>query len=139
MRDLLEQTAHEREIEPYAREPRGEIGQQRAADAADLFDPEQTAAQQPEREVEHRHRDNADHGMEDADMDGQPWCSVDYSGAAALIVGSEGSGVSRLLKEKSDVTVSLPMENGFDSLNASVAAGIVLYEIMRQRKGIKAK
>ena len=74
-----------------------------------------------------------------ADMDGQPWCSVDYSGAAALIVGSEGEGVSRLLKDKSDVTVSLPMENGFDSLNASVAAGIVLYEIMRQRKGIKAK
>jgi len=74
-----------------------------------------------------------------ADMGGQNWCTVDYSGAAALIVGSEGEGVSRLLKDKSDVTVSLPMSGEFNSLNASVAAGIILYEITRQRKGIKAK
>ena len=63
----------------------------------------------------------------------------DYSGAAALIIGSEGSGVSRLLKEKSDVIVSLPMCGKVNSLNASVAAGILLYEITRQRRGIKAK
>ncbi|WMJ82640.1 23S rRNA (guanosine(2251)-2'-O)-methyltransferase RlmB [Oscillospiraceae bacterium LTW-04] len=74
-----------------------------------------------------------------ADMDGESWCTVDYSGAVALVIGSEGSGVSRLLKERSDVVVSLPMCGKVNSLNASVAAGILLYEITRQRKGIKAK
>lgn len=74
-----------------------------------------------------------------ADMGGQDWCTVDYGGAAALVIGSEGDGVSRLLREKSDVIVSLPMSGEFNSLNASVAAGIILYEITRQRKGIKAK
>lgn len=74
-----------------------------------------------------------------ADMDGESWCTVDYSGAVALVIGSEGSGVSRLLKERSDVVVSLPMCGQINSLNASVAAGILLYEVTRQRKGIKAK
>lgn len=74
-----------------------------------------------------------------ADMDGESWCTVDYSGAVALVIGSEGSGVSRLLKERSDVVVSLPMCGQVNSLNASVATGILLYEITRQRKGIKAK
>ncbi len=74
-----------------------------------------------------------------ADMDGQDWCTVDYDGAAALIIGSEGSGVSRLLREKSDVIVSLPMCGKVNSLNASVAAGILLYEVTRQRRKIKAK
>lgn len=74
-----------------------------------------------------------------ADMDGDSWCTVDYSGAVALVIGSEGSGVSRLLKERSDMVVSLPMCGQVNSLNASVAAGILLYEITRQRKGIKAK
>ena len=74
-----------------------------------------------------------------ADMDGESWCTVDYSGAVALVIGSEGSGVSRLLKERSDVVVSLPMCGQINSLNASVAAGILLYEITRQRKGIRAK
>lgn len=74
-----------------------------------------------------------------ADMDGVDWCTVDYSGAVALVIGSEGSGVSRLLKERSDVIVSLPMCGKINSLNASVATGILLYEITRQRKGIKAK
>lgn len=68
-----------------------------------------------------------------ADMDGQPWCAVDYSGPAGLVVGSEGSGVSRLVKETCDLTVSLPMKGKINSLNASVAAGIVMYEIARQR------
>ncbi len=74
-----------------------------------------------------------------ADMDGEPWCSVDYSGGVALVVGSEGSGVSRLIKEKCDFIVSLPMKGKINSLNASVAAGIVMYEISRQRLKIKSK
>ena len=68
-----------------------------------------------------------------ADMDGQRWDKTDYSGGAALVVGSEGNGVGRLIKEKCDVTVSLPMLGKVNSLNASVAAGIIMYEIARQR------
>ena len=73
-----------------------------------------------------------------ADMEGQNWCETDFSGGVALIVGSEGSGISRLLKEKCDVMVSLPMQGEVSSLNASVAGGIILYEIARQRLGIPA-
>lgn len=68
-----------------------------------------------------------------ADMDGQSWCETDFSGGVALVVGSEGHGVGRLVKEKCDVTVSLPMRGEVNSLNASVAAGILMYEIVRQR------
>lgn len=71
-----------------------------------------------------------------ADMDGQPWCQVDYSGAVALVVGSEGKGVGRLIREKCDFVVSLPMRGEISSLNVSVAAGIVCYEIARQRMGL---
>ena len=74
-----------------------------------------------------------------ADMDGQNWCETDFSGPVALVVGSEGNGVSRLIKEKSDFVVSLPMKGKITSLNASVAAGILMYEVSRQRSGIKAK
>ena len=74
-----------------------------------------------------------------ADMDGQPWCEVDYSGGVALVIGSEGKGVSRLLKEESDFVVSLPMNGQINSLNASVAAGILMYEIARQRAGLRAR
>lgn len=74
-----------------------------------------------------------------ADMGGENWCSVDYSGGVALVIGSEGQGVSRLVKEKSDFIVSLPMCGKINSLNASVAAGILMYEIARQRLGIKPK
>lgn len=74
-----------------------------------------------------------------ADMDGQDWCSVDYSGAVGLVIGNEGSGVSRLIQEKSDFTVSLPMAGKISSLNASVACGVLCYEIARQRRQIKAK
>lgn len=74
-----------------------------------------------------------------ADMDGQPWCGVDYSGAAAVVIGSEGFGVSRLVKEKSDFVISLPIRGKINSLNASVACGIICYEIARQRLGIKTK
>lgn len=68
-----------------------------------------------------------------ADMDGQPWCKTDFSGGCALVVGSEGKGVGRLIKEKCDVTVSLPMRGQVNSLNASVAAVVIMYEIARQR------
>ncbi len=71
-----------------------------------------------------------------ADMDGQPWCKTDFSGGCALVVGNEGRGVGRLIKEKCDVTVSLPMCGKINSLNASVAAGIIMYEIARQRLGL---
>jgi 23S rRNA (guanosine2251-2'-O)-methyltransferase len=74
-----------------------------------------------------------------ADMDGQPWCSVDYSGPVGLVIGSEGEGVSRLIKEKCDFVVSLPMLGKVNSLNASVAGGIILYEIARQKQGLSAK
>ncbi len=74
-----------------------------------------------------------------ADMDGSNWCETDFSGGVALIVGSEGAGVSRLIKEKSDFVLSLPMRGKITSLNASVAASILMYEVARQRLGIKAK
>jgi 23S rRNA (guanosine2251-2'-O)-methyltransferase len=68
-----------------------------------------------------------------ADMDGQRWDKTDFSGGCALVVGNEGNGVGRLVKQKCDVTVSLPMLGKVNSLNASVAAGVLMYEITRQR------
>ena len=72
------------------------------------------------------------------DMDGENWCSTDLTGAMALVVGSEGRGVSRLVRENCDFVLSLPMSGRINSLNASVACGIVLYEAARQRNGIQA-
>jgi 23S rRNA (guanosine2251-2'-O)-methyltransferase len=60
---------------------------------------------------------------------------VDLQVPIALVVGSEGSGMSRLVKEKCDFIVRLPMAGAVESLNASVAVGIVLYEAVRQRSG----
>ena len=74
-----------------------------------------------------------------ADMDGEPWCSVDYRGPVALVIGSEGNGVSRLVRENCDFVISLPMLGKINSLNASVACGVLCYEIARQRKGIQAR
>jgi rRNA methylase, putative, group 3 len=71
-----------------------------------------------------------------ADMDGAHWCTVDFSGGVGLIIGAEGRGVGRLLKESSDFVVSLPMRGKIQSLNASVAAGILMYEIARQRMAL---
>lgn len=68
-----------------------------------------------------------------ADMDGTRWDEQDYSGAVALVVGSEGKGISRLVREKCDFIVSLPMKGKINSLNASVAAGILMYEIAKHR------
>ena len=72
-------------------------------------------------------------------MGGENWCEVDYTGAMALVIGSEGKGISRLIKEKSDYIVSMPMKGKVNSLNASVAAGILMYEAARQRMGAAAR
>lgn len=74
-----------------------------------------------------------------ADMDGQDWCSVDYKGPTAIVVGSEGFGVGRLVKEKCDFVISLLMKGKINSLNASVACGVICYEVARQRSGIPMK
>lgn len=69
-----------------------------------------------------------------ADMDGEPWNKVAFGkSATALVIGSEGAGIGRLVKSKCDVIVSLPMRGKINSLNASVAAGILMYEVARQR------
>ena len=68
-----------------------------------------------------------------ADMEGEDYRTVNFSGPMALIVGAEGEGVSRLVLENSDYKVSLPMKGGVGSLNASVAAGILLYAAMTGR------
>lgn len=72
-----------------------------------------------------------------ADMDGSDWCSTDFSGGVGIVIGSEGNGVSRLVKEKCDFTLSLPMCGQVNSLNASVAGGIIMYEVTRQRIGLR--
>lgn len=68
-----------------------------------------------------------------ADMGGELMYQVDLKGAIGLVIGSEGEGVSRLVKEKCDFTAAIPMKGDIDSLNASVATGILAYEIVRQR------
>lgn len=68
-----------------------------------------------------------------ADMDGELWCDTRFDGAVALVIGSEGHGVGRLVKEQCDFTISLPMRGKINSLNASVAAGILMFEVTRQR------
>jgi 23S rRNA (guanosine2251-2'-O)-methyltransferase len=68
-----------------------------------------------------------------ADMDGVCMYELDLKGPIGLVIGSEGEGVGRLVKEKCDFVASIPMKGDIDSLNASVAAGIMAYEIVRQR------
>jgi 23S rRNA (guanosine2251-2'-O)-methyltransferase len=68
-----------------------------------------------------------------ADMDGEIMYNCNLTGPIGLVIGNEGSGVSRLVKEKCDYVVSIPMKGDIDSLNASVAAGVLAYEIVRQR------
>lgn len=68
-----------------------------------------------------------------AHMEGQPYGKTDFSGNICLVIGSEGEGLSRLVKEKCDVLVSLPQRGQINSLNASVAAGILLYEALKSR------
>lgn len=68
-----------------------------------------------------------------ADMDGTTMYQMDLKGPIGLVIGSEGEGVSRLVKEKCDMIAAIPMKGDIDSLNASVAAGVLAYEIVRQR------
>ena len=70
-----------------------------------------------------------------ADMDGTTMYNLNLTGSIGLVIGSEGEGVSRLVKENCDMTASIPMKGDIDSLNASVAAGVLAYEIVRQRIG----
>ena len=66
-------------------------------------------------------------------MDGDDYDQVDFSGGVALIIGAEGEGISRLTLEKCDRKVSLPMKGKIDSLNASVAAGVMMYRVLQSR------
>ncbi len=68
-----------------------------------------------------------------ADMNGEDYRKTDFSGGVALIIGNEGKGISRLVREKCDVIVSLPLKGNINSLNASVAAGILMYKIAEKR------
>ena len=70
-----------------------------------------------------------------ADMDGEVMYKHDLRGPIGMVIGAEGEGVSRLVKEKCDFIASVPMKGEIDSLNASVAAGVLAYEIVRQRMG----
>ncbi len=67
------------------------------------------------------------------EADGQPYDKVDYKGPIGIILGSEGFGISRLLKEKSDFVISLPMRGKVNSLNVSCAGAIILYEAAKSR------
>lgn len=68
-----------------------------------------------------------------ADLDGQLMYNLDLKGPIGLVIGSEGEGVGRLVKEKCDFVAKIPMKGDIDSLNASVATGVLAYEIVRQR------
>lgn len=69
-----------------------------------------------------------------ADMDGDLMYNVDLKGSLAIVIGNEGEGVSRIVKEKCDFIVKVPMKGEITSLNASVATGILTYEALRQRE-----
>ena len=68
-----------------------------------------------------------------ADMNGTDYLDCDLSGACAIVIGNEGKGISRLVREKCDVIVSLPMKGHINSLNASVAAGVLMYHALKGR------
>lgn len=68
-----------------------------------------------------------------ADMDGTTMYDLNLTGSIGLVIGNEGEGVGRLVKEKCDMVASIPMKGDIDSLNASVATGVLAYEIVRQR------
>lgn len=68
------------------------------------------------------------------DASGTDYCQTDFTGSMALVIGSEGFGISRLIQKKCDFMVKLPMHGNINSLNASVAAGIFMYEVLRQRR-----
>lgn len=68
-----------------------------------------------------------------ADMDGTDYFAADLRGPIVLVIGAEGKGLGRLVKEKCDAIVSIPMNGGVNSLNASAAGAVLLYEVVRQR------
>lgn len=68
-----------------------------------------------------------------SDMDGQNYSDVSYDGNVAVVIGNEGKGISELVKKSSDYVISIPMSDKMESLNASVAAGVIIYEVVRQR------
>lgn len=70
-----------------------------------------------------------------ADMDGEIMYDQNLTGSIGLVIGNEGNGVSRLVRDHCDYTASIPMNGDIDSLNASVAAGVLAFEIVRQRRG----
>ena len=70
-----------------------------------------------------------------ADMDGEDYSKTDFDCACALVIGNEGRGIGQLVAKKCDAIVSLPMFGKINSLNASVAAGILMYEVVKSRKG----
>lgn len=70
-----------------------------------------------------------------ADMDGVDSVLTDLTGATAIVIGNEGKGIGRLVQSKCDGIISLPMKGKINSLNASVAAGVLMYDVLRQRKG----
>ena len=70
-----------------------------------------------------------------ADMDGTPMYDLNLTGSIGLVIGNEGDGVSKLVKENCDMIATIPMKGDIDSLNASVATGVLAYEIVRQRHG----
>ena len=68
-----------------------------------------------------------------ADMQGESMYRLPLTGPIGLVIGNEGSGVGRLVRETCDMAAAIPMRGDIDSLNASVAAGVLAYEIVRQR------
>jgi 23S rRNA (guanosine2251-2'-O)-methyltransferase len=67
-------------------------------------------------------------------MNGRDFEKVDFSGPTALVIGAEGEGISRLTEERCDLSVSLPLRGALDSLNASVAAGVMMYRVLSCRR-----
>ncbi len=68
-----------------------------------------------------------------ADMDGKPYTDFDYDIPVAIVIGNEGNGIGKLVSQKCDEIISLPMKGKINSLNASVAAGILMYEVVKKR------
>lgn len=68
-----------------------------------------------------------------ADMEGEPMYNIDMTGAVGLVIGNEGEGISRLVREKCDFVAEIPMCGEISSLNASVAAAVLMYEVVRRR------
>ena len=68
------------------------------------------------------------------DMVGTDYTKIDYNMPVCLVIGNEGKGVSKIIKDNCDFMATIPMSGNINSLNASVAAGIMIYEVIRQRK-----